>query len=183
MSFVGHLLFKTYLLKHDLNCLFRICITVFLITTTQYFLVPPSPLFFFLVSGIFTRSGDRGDGHYKLCSPIQEFRRLTAGMSKYLYSQRKSLLVEAKGGKNAEYGGIKGGARLNIYQFVGGKGDRLTGGIAAQDRCPQLYTFSTLSLLCSPSLFCPRSTKPMAHFFTLSTFAQGCTLQQCTRQK
>ena len=183
MSFVGHLLFKTYLPKHGLNCLFGIYIPVLLITTTQYFLIPPSPLFFFLVSGIFTRSGDRGDGHYKLCSPIQEFRRLTAGMSKYLYCQRKACLLKQKGGKNAEYGGIKGGARLNIYQFVGGKGDRLTGGIAAQDRCPQLYTFSTLSLLCSPSLFCPRSTKPMAHFFTLSTFAQGCTIQQCRRQK
>ena len=115
MSLVGHLLFMTYLQKHDLNSLFRICIPVLLIPTTKYFLILPSPLFFLLVSGIFTRSGDRGDGHYKLCSPIQEFRRLTAGMSKYLYCQRKSLLVEAKVSKNAEYGRIKGGARLNIH--------------------------------------------------------------------
>jgi len=32
MSLVGHLLFKAYLLKHDLNCLFRIYIFLFFLS-------------------------------------------------------------------------------------------------------------------------------------------------------
>ena len=70
--------------------------------------------------GTFSPFRGFGGRRRKLRLAIQEFRKLTASQSKYLYCQRK------RGEQNVEYGHIKGGARVNVYLFEAGKGDRLT---------------------------------------------------------
>ena len=77
------------------------------------------------IGGLFPRFGDSGDGAVNSVWQFRSFGSLHQA-SLNICTVREKGLVKQRVEQNIEYGHIKGGARVNVYLFEAGKGDRLT---------------------------------------------------------
>ena len=77
------------------------------------------------IGGLFPRFGDSGDGAVNSVWQFRSFGSLQQA-SLNICTVREKGLVKQRVEQNVEYGHIKGGARVNVYLFEAGKGDRLT---------------------------------------------------------
>ena len=77
------------------------------------------------IGGLFPRFGDSGDGAVNSVWQFRSFGSLQQA-SLNICTVREKGVVKQRVEQNIEYGHIKGGARVNVYLFEAGKGDRLT---------------------------------------------------------
>ena len=148
MSFVGHLLFKTYLLKHDLNCLFRIYIFLFFLSplhSISWF--PQVPSFSSSFQGFLPVLGIGGTATINSVRQFRSFGGLQQACPNICIVREKACLLKQRGQKCWVW--RYKGRRKAKYLLVCGRKRRPTDrGYCCSGPMSStlhfLYTFSTL---------------------------------------